>query len=145
MSLIALTDRLYAGRSMARTLLLLIALTAAVIAGLLAMHSLNAHTAADTGHQTTLTAAAASTAVDDHHPGAPATDEPCPDCGTGHTDMLTMACVLALLAAVLLLFGPRNALRCLSTQPRPRPLGTAVFPFTLLRPPSLNVLCISRT
>ena len=37
MSLIALTDRLYAGRSMARTLLLLVALIAAVIVGLLAM------------------------------------------------------------------------------------------------------------
>ena len=41
---------------MPRTLLLLIALIGAVIVGLLAMHSLNAHTAADTGHQTTVAA-----------------------------------------------------------------------------------------
>ena len=39
MSLIALTDRLHAGRTVARTLLLLIAGTGAVIVGLLAMHS----------------------------------------------------------------------------------------------------------
>ncbi|MDF2824673.1 MAG: hypothetical protein K0R68_2081 [Mycobacterium sp.] len=145
MSLIALTDRLNAGRSMARTLLLLIALIAAVIVGLLAMHSLNTHTAGETGHQSTATAPV-TTAIDVHHVGSTASDEPCADCGTGHADMLTMACVLALLAAVLLLVGPRTtALRWLSTQPRPGPLGAAVFPLTLLRPPSLSVLCISRT
>lgn len=144
MSLIALTDRLYAGRSMARTLLLLIALIAAVIVGLLAMHSLNTHTATETGHQTTVTAPAGA-AADDHHADTTATDEPCPDCGTGHTDMLAMACVLALLATLLLLIGPGTALRWLSTLARPRPLSTALFPRPDLRPPSLTVLCISRT
>ena len=53
MSLIALTEHLRAGRSMARTLLLLIALTGAVIIGLLAMHSLNTHAAAESGHHAT--------------------------------------------------------------------------------------------
>ena len=48
MSLIALTDRVHTGRSMARTLLLLVAVTGAIIVGLLAMHSLNTHTATDT-------------------------------------------------------------------------------------------------
>ncbi len=52
MSLIALTDRVHTGRSMARTLLLLVAVTGAIIVGLLAMHSLNTHTATDTSHQT---------------------------------------------------------------------------------------------
>jgi hypothetical protein len=56
MSLIALTDRLRTGRTVARRLLLLIAVTGAIIVGLLAMHSLNAHTATDTGHQATVTA-----------------------------------------------------------------------------------------
>lgn len=81
MSLITLTDRLHASRSMARTLLLLIALTGAVIVGLLAMHSLNTHTAAQTGHQATV--ATASVTVDDHHSGATVTDEGCADCGWG--------------------------------------------------------------
>ena len=58
MSLIALTDRVHTGRSMARTLLLLVAVTGAIIVGLLAMHSLNTHTATDTSHQTTATASA---------------------------------------------------------------------------------------
>ena len=39
MSLIALPDRVHTGRSMARTLLLLVAVTGAIIVGLLAMHS----------------------------------------------------------------------------------------------------------
>ncbi|EIC06567.1 hypothetical protein E5344_10430 [Microbacterium laevaniformans] len=56
MSLIALTENLRAGRSMARTLLLLIALTGAVIVGLLAMHSLNTHTTAETAHHATTAA-----------------------------------------------------------------------------------------
>lgn len=144
MSLIALTDRLYVGRSMARTLLLLIALTAAVIVGLLAMHSLNTHSAADTGHQTTVTAAASS-ALDDHHAGATASDEPCADCGGGHADMLAMACVLALLATVLLLARPRDGLRWLSVRPRPGAVNLARRARPDLRPPSPTDLCISRT
>ena len=74
MSLIALTDRLHAGRTVARTLLLLIAVTGAVIVGLLAMHSLNAHTATDTGHPASVTSTA-STGSGDHHAGSTATDE----------------------------------------------------------------------
>ena len=84
MSLIALTDRLHAGRTVARTLLLLIAVTGAVIVGLLAMHSLNAHTATDTGHPASVTSTA-STGSGDHHAGSTATDEACADCGSGHS------------------------------------------------------------
>jgi len=140
MSLIALTERLHAGRSMARTLLLLIAVTAAVIVGLLAMHSLNTHTAADTGHQTT-----ASATADDHHSGASVTDEGCADCGSGHSDMLAMACVLALLATVLLVALLRPGRVWLSVLPRPQPLSAALPGRPSLRPPSLTALCISRT
>lgn len=143
MSLIALADRLRAGRSTARTLLLLIAATAAVIGGLLAMHSLNAHTAAGTGHQTTV--ATASATADDHHSGATVTDEGCADCGSGHSDMLTMACVLALLATVLLLARLRPRQAWSSALPRPQPLSLALPGEPSVRPPSLTSLCISRT
>ncbi|WP_125132948.1 DUF6153 family protein [Microbacterium sp. 10M-3C3] len=141
MSLITLTDRLHASRSMARTLLLLIALTGAVIVGLLAMHSLNTHTAANTGHQATV--ATASATADDHHSGATVTDEGCADCGSGHADMLAMACVLALLASVLLA-RLRPSQVWLSVLPRPRPLSAALPGRPRPRPPSLTALCISR-
>ena len=145
MSLIALTDRLHAGRTVARTLLLLIAVTGAVIVGLLAMHSLNAHTATDTGHPASVTSTA-STGSGDHHAGSTATDEACADCGSGHSDMLAMACVLALLATVLSLARPGAVRRWLSILPRPRPLAvSALFVRPALHPPSLTVLCISRT
>ena len=145
MSLIALTDRVHAGRSMARTLLLLVVITGAIIVGLLAMHSLNAHTATDSGHQPTVTASA-TTGTGDHHAGATATDEPCADCGSAHSTMLAMACVLALLATVLLLVRPCAVMRWLSILPRPRPsVVSALFTGPALRPPSLTVLCISRT
>lgn len=145
MSLIALTDRLRTGRSVARTLLLLIAVTGAVIVGLLAMHSLNAHTATEAGHSTTVTSAAPTDATD-HHTGHTATDEPCAECGSGHSDMLAMACVLALLATVLLLMRPGAVTRWLSILPRPKPsVLTALFTRPALRPLSLTVLCLSRT
>ncbi|MFL2002132.1 DUF6153 family protein [Microbacterium sp. A1-JK] len=144
MSLIALTHHARAGRSMARTLLLLIALTGAVIVGLLAMHSLNTHTAVETGHHTTLTADTSSAAAGDSHP-ATAAEEPCADCGTGHSNMLAMACVLALLAIVLLLARPRDAQRWLALFPRPGPLVAAPPGGAGSHPPSLTALCISRT
>lgn len=145
MSLIALTDRVHAGRSMARTLLLLIAVTGAIIVGLLAMHSLNAHTATDSSHQTAVTASA-TTGTGDHHAGTTAADEACADCGSGHSNMLAMACVLALLATVLLLVRPGAVMGWLSILPRPRPsVVSALFIRPALRPPSLTVLCISRT
>ena len=145
MSLIALTDRVHTGRSMARTLLLLIVITGAIIVGLLAMHSLSGHTATDSSHQTAVTASA-TTGTGDHHAGTTATDEPCADCGSGHSTMLAMACVLALLATVLLLMRPGTVMRWLSILPRPRPsVAAALFTGPALRPPSLTVLCISRT
>ena len=144
MSLIALTDQLRAGRSMARTLLLLVALIGAVVVSLLAMHSLNTHTAAtDTDHHTTVAAEVAG--ADDPHTGIAAMDESCAYCGTNHSDMLTMACVLALLATVLLLARPRRIRQRLSIFPRPQPATVVPLSVPGLRPPSLTALCISRT
>ncbi|MEO2118748.1 MAG: DUF6153 family protein, partial [Microbacterium sp.] len=96
-------------------------------------------------HQTTATASA-TTGAGDHHAGTTATDEPCADCGNGHSTMLAMACVLALLVTVLLLVRPGAAMRWLSILPRPRSsVASALFTGPALRPPSLTVLCISRT
>lgn len=148
--MIVLAQRLRPGsRGLGRSLLLLIAVTAAIIAGLLAMHSLNSHTepaapaTAIAGHEH-------GAAVDEHvaaavtGPGTvqPVTDGECADCG-GHAGMLAMACVLALLLVALLILVPRGgvswgvALRA----------GPALISRAALhpRPPSLLVLCISRT
>ncbi|GAA1938300.1 hypothetical protein GCM10009775_32980 [Microbacterium aoyamense] len=149
MSLIALTDRVRTGRSMARTMLLLIVGTGAVIVGLLAMHSLDAHTldahtATEVGHRTTV-AASASTGAGDHRADTVAADEPCADCGSGHSNMLAMACVLALLATVLLLVRPGAGMRRSSILTRPRPSVVPARPRARLHPPLLTVLCISRT
>ncbi|WP_431797299.1 DUF6153 family protein [Microbacterium kunmingense] len=146
MSLIALTERLRAGRSVARTMLLLIALTGAVIVGLLAMHSLNTHTAAETGHHATMTTdqtVAGTAGMGDAH--APIAEEPCADCGTGDAGMLAMACLLAVLATLLLIIRPSDAQQWLARLPRPGPLLRGLVEAAPLRPPSLTSLCISRT
>lgn len=145
MSLIALTEHLRAGRSMARTLLLLIALTGAVIIGLLAMHSLNTHATGESGHQATMATAQAGANVmgDAHTATTVSAEESCADCGTSHSGMLAMACVLALLATVLLL--ARGAQQWLALLPRPGPRALPAPDSPGLHPPSLTVLCISRT
>ncbi|MFS0731907.1 DUF6153 family protein [Microbacterium sp. 1P10UB] len=149
MSLIALTEHLRAGRSMARTLLLLIALTGAVIIGLLAMHSLNTHTAAETGHHATMATMATTDpsgmSTDSHAGATAAVDDGCPDCGSDHSSMFAMACVLALLATVLLLARPTAVRQWLARFPRPGPPAISPPGIPGLRPPSLTVLCISRT
>jgi hypothetical protein len=142
--MIALAQRLRPGpRGLGHSVLLLIAVTAAIIVGLLAMHSLNSHTE---------TAAPATAAVHEHgtaNPGAadhgttqPATDGDCGDCG-GHASMLAMACVLALLILSLLLFLPRVGITWgAALRAGPALIARAAV---LSRPPSLLVLCISRT
>ncbi|SDH21900.1 DUF6153 family protein [Microbacterium pygmaeum] len=145
MSLIALTEQLRAGRSMARTLLLLIALTGAVIVGLLAMHSLNTHTAAETGHHATMAADPADMSTDSHAAATTAVDDGCADCGSDHSSMFAMACVLALLATVLLLARPAAVRQWLALLPRPGPPVVSPPGIPGLRPPSLTALCISRT
>ena len=147
MSLIALTEHLRAGRSMARTLLLLIALTGAVIIGLLAMHSLNTHATAESGHHATMATdqGGASVMGDAHAATTVSAEESCADCGTSHSGMLAMACVLALLATVLLLARARGAQSWLALLPRPGPRALPASDSPGLHPPSLTVLCISRT
>ncbi|WP_426321017.1 DUF6153 family protein [Microbacterium sp. E-13] len=146
MSLIALKGRLCGGQSTARRLLLLIAFTGAVIIGLLAMHSLNSHTAAGTSHHHYADAAVVS-AVDMGHDHSDAADDSaqCADCGTDHSSMLAMTCVLALLAVALLLVCPQLRHRWLSTMPGRQPVVPASGIRASARPPSLSALCISRT
>ncbi|WP_194410995.1 DUF6153 family protein [Microbacterium cremeum] len=150
MSLIALRARLQTGRSTARRLLLLIALTGAVIVGLLAMHSLSGHAASGAGDHAADTAVVADRDIGHAHSATTATTattvvtDVCADCGDDHSSMLAMACVLALLAVALLL-RPQPGHRWLSTMPRPRPVPSAPASRTRRRPPSLTALCISRT
>ena len=122
-----------------RAVLLLIALTTALIVGLLAMHALNT--------PTTHAEPAAAVAVHDtsaaHGHDAPPADDGCPDCG-GHEAMLAMACVLALLVVSLLLLLPRAGVGWGVAFGRAGPLFIAGRA-ALSRPPSLLVLCVSRT
>lgn len=147
MSLITLQEQLRAGRSMARTLLLLLALTGAVILGLLAMHSLNTHgLGSHTDGSTTMLVSAVETAHDgEHHSAAAATEQECADCGTSDADMMAMACILALLVTVLLLARPRQPLGGRVAPHRGPDLAVIQVIRVEPRPPSLNVLCISRT
>ncbi|MBW9111548.1 hypothetical protein JNB63_16960 [Microbacterium trichothecenolyticum] len=144
MSLIALTARLRAGRSTARWLLLLIAITGAVIIGLLAMHSLNSHSATDASDRAG-TAVVTVADMGHTHSAADDTTDLCADCGSDHSSMLAMACVLALLAVALLLLRPNLGHRWLSTMPRPQPVHLTFMNLAGLRPPCLTALCISRT
>jgi hypothetical protein len=122
-----------------RSVLLLIALTAALIVGLLAMHALDAPTA----HAEPAAAVSVQETGAAHGHDAPPADDGCPDCG-GHEAMLAMACVLALLVVSLMFLLPRAGISWGVVFGRAGPLmvvGRAV----LSRPPSLFVLCISRT
>jgi len=139
--MIALAYRLHGGPvGLRRSVLLLIGVTAAIIVGLLAMHSLNSHTP----H------AEPAAAVSVHEMGTPGhgdaqtwTEDNCVDCGS-HSNMLAMTCVLALLVVTLLLLLPRHGSTWMAVLRPPGPFG--LTPVTSLsRPPSLLTLCISRT
>jgi hypothetical protein len=156
--MIGLAERLRSGRrGLGLSVLTLIGLTAAIIVGLLAMHSLNGH--AETPGPTPSAQHSASVAphdplsasaqhADAHHATAggastaqPADPEGCPDCG--HTGMLAMTCVLALLSVALLILLPRLG-GGWRGRLRSAPMRAAVAA-TFSRPPSLLVLSISRT
>ena len=94
---------------MGRSVMLLIALTAALIVGLLAMHSLSTPTA----HAEPAATASVHETGAGHSHDAPPLDDGCLDCG-GHEAMLAMACVLALLAVAVLFLLPlrRRRLEC---------------------------------
>jgi hypothetical protein len=138
--MITLAQHLRRGPSgLGHSVLLLIALTAALIIGLLAMHAL----AAPTGHAEPAAAVSVQEAGAAHGHDAPPADDGCPDCG-GHEAMLAMACVLALLVVSLLFLLPRAGVRWGVVFGRAGPLMVAGRA-ALSRPPSLLVLCISRT
>lgn len=123
-----------------------VTLTLAVIVGILAMHLF----ASPSPHAGSVTAGNSSTtSVASHHAvdvAAIGSDSDCVDCGD-EASMTLMWCVLALLTVTLLLTAPK------STNGRSRQ-SSRLFSFSRLRPrflglvprpPSLNVLCISRT
>ncbi|CAN7415257.1 DUF6153 family protein [uncultured Microbacterium sp.] len=145
--LISIARRVNDQRTLTRTLLTVVAVALSVIFGLLAMHSMNTHTM-PSGHSETIAVAPAQA---DAHPAhasdeAAAVDEAgCATCSDDH-GMAWMACVLALLIAVVLVARPSTWWRALTENP-----GTLLSRFAFrgalypLRPPSLTVLCISRT
>jgi hypothetical protein len=140
MSMIALAQRLRPGpRGLGHSLLALIAVTAAIIVGLLAMHSLNSHT--ETAAPAT-SATMHDSGTADHGTAQPATDGECAECG-GHPGMLAIICVLVLLALSLLIVLPRLGLTW-GAALRAGP-AEVVRATVFSRPPSLLVLCISRT
>lgn len=126
-------------RGLGRSVLLLIALTAALIVGLLAMHALNTPTA----HAEPVTAVSVHDTGASHGHDAPLTGDDCADCG-GHDAMLAMACVFALLVVSFLFALPRTGISWGVVFGRAGPLRTAGG-IVLPRPPSLLLLCISRT
>ncbi len=131
------------------------ALVATIIAGLLAMHTLNLHgtpvahagvsvVVIESGHADH---GAAQSGVEGTSPSREAahgaTRSLADDVGGGHLG-LAMACVLVLLLLVLL-FAPRRPL--LGSARTSFPLTPIVGSFggVLSRAPSLHVLCVSRT
>lgn len=127
-------------------------LAAAVVLGLLAMHTLNLHGTA-AAHAPAAISVSASDAVGAHHATAGAHESSgtasdvggtCADCGGGDHLGMAMACVLALLLVLLILVPPRLLPVWMHTAPRP-PLVARFIDRLLPRAPSLHVLCISRT
>lgn len=168
--LISITHSVGARRTFTRALLTVVALAAGVILGLLAMHSLNSHATA-AGHGDTVVVGHGGTVVVGHSdvahsetvvgtadgadgevtaasagaPGLPS-ETACATCSDGH-DMAWTACVLALLVAIVLLARPaawwRKVRQVLDR--RGRALRSFLDARDTLDPPSLTVLCISRT
>lgn len=138
--------------SVFRRVLLGVLLVAAVIVGLLAMHTLNLHgtPAADTPSAMSMAAsdpAPASPHAADGHGSGSSQDErsmSCAGCGTDDHSGMAMMCVLALLLVLLLLVPPRVLRGGAGTVPRTAPAEILIARL-LPRPPSLHVLCISRT
>lgn len=144
--LTTLARRVQGRRSLTRSVITVVAVSLGVIFGLLAMHSMNTHAMAS-GHSDTV---AVGNVTETHHehtapaPALPNDDAGCAGCSED-AGMTWMACVLALLVAVVLLARPAawwhslSQLTILHLLSWARPTGHP------LRPPSLTVLCISRT
>ncbi|GAA1969426.1 DUF6153 family protein [Microbacterium deminutum] len=141
MSMIALAQRLRRGPGgLRRSILLLIGVTAAIIVGLLAMHSLNSHSSLA---EPTAVLSVHGVDATDHGTTQPATGDDCSGCG-GHPSILAMTCVLALLVVSLLLVLPRRGITWTAALRR---VGHSPLTWvgTFPKPPSFLLLCISRT
>lgn len=146
MSLSALRSALRPHRGLWRNLLVTLAAVAAIVAGLLAMHSLNLEhgmsasmvsTVAPAGHHTAAMATGdAPVSITNDQGGNPWAPE--------HS-MTAMACILALLVAVLLI----GIVRLITAwRPALRQVANVLTRWVSVpapEPPSLHALCISRT
>ncbi|WP_256934505.1 DUF6153 family protein [Microbacterium sp. BF1] len=153
MSLINVAQQVRGPRTLTHTVLAVLAVAVGVIAGLLAMHSFNSH-ATTAGHHDTVAVSTQADVSAHHHdtseaaavPDSPTADAGCATCG-GTDSMTWMACVLALLVATILLgrigLGWRHAtlIAILTAATTRWPARAHALP----PPPSLTVLCISRT
>lgn len=124
----------------------LVALAVAVIVGILAMHSF----ASPASHSEMGMPADSSTAsVASHHAEEGVFAAASPDClGCGEeTSMALMWCVFALLAVTLLMTAPKLVKGWVGVASRQFSITTSELRSVGLipRPPSLTVLCISRT
>ncbi|MGC5617693.1 DUF6153 family protein [Georgenia sp. Z1491] len=128
-------------------------LVAGIIVGLVAMHTLNLH-GTPTAQAPAAISVSAPEAGEAHHAAvgqqtssdtAKNHEGACADCGASDHLEMAMACVLALLLALLVLMPPRLLPGWMHSNPRsdhPQVRLTVRVP---LRAPSLHVLCISRT
>lgn len=138
--------------SILRGLLSGVLLVAAVIVGLLGMHTLNLHgtAAADTPAAVAMSAAESSSAhhgtAQAHPAGSPASaaEMSCAGRSTDDHAGMAMMCVLALLLVLVLLIAP-GVLRGWPVPLFRSPLTEILTSRVLPRAPSLHVLCISRT
>jgi len=153
MSLINIAQQVRGPRTLTHTVLAVLAIAVGVIAGLLAMHSFNSHATSASHHDTVAVSAQADASAHHHDtsaaaavPDSPTADARCATCGGGDP-MTWMACVLALLVATILLgrigLGWRHAtlITVLTAATTRWPARAHALP----PPPSLTVLCISRT
>ncbi len=126
-------------------------LVAAIIVGLLAMHTLNLH-GTPAAHAPAVAVSAPGTegvhhsAGGIHESGGSAGDlgSGCTDCGSGEHLAMAMACVLGLLLVLLILVPPRLLPGWIHAPAQPF-LLTRLINSMLSRAPSLHALCISRT
>ena len=119
-------------------------LVAAVIVGLLAMHTLNLH-GTSAAHAPAITVSATGTEGAHHSAGGVhESGGLAGDLGSGDHLGMAMACVLALLLILLILVPPRLLRGWMRALPRSS-LVARFIDRMLSRAPSLHVLCISRT
>lgn len=149
MTLIRMRDGIFS-RSAARSTLLLLSMVIALLAGLLAMHILTSSMGGHDQHAPVTMAVADgpdhSIHVTTPSPAGSVVADCSGSCDPGHT-MATMVCILALLAATIVLGAVRSA-HGFTAAPRPlhhRAGFAAVTARDTGPPPDLILLSISRT